>query len=165
MTEVSFIIKFFFVTKSISWEDVLGKQFLNWFVKVEDVITSENDFIIYTDEDSDTQLMTYIKVTPDLFTMNEKYILVDFNGDQTQIDPTVGLFPESMSLEEARLWKYSEFRQRGNIYKHEVFRLKQITSGRIVLDDSYFRTSTIKFLHSTKEDYYALVKFKAILPN
>lgn len=165
MTEMSFIIKLTFFNKNINWSDILGSQYMNWFVKIENIVSSERDFMFYSEDEADSQFVTFVKVSPDMFDMTEMYVLVDFNGESTTVNPVDTLFPSDMTAEDAKVWRYSELRKRGHLYKHEVFRLKMISMGDSILDNSFYRPSSIKFMHSIKEDYYAIVKFKAILIN
>lgn len=140
--------------EQIQWETILGKNWKDWFVKIDYINTNANDYILYSENDSDTIIGLETLVKAEDVGIGEKYVYRnDFSTTFIKKLPDAH-YEAALDLAESR-----------KLYRFGTLNVKIITLGNSVMDSSYYRCDSIRILDSIFEEFYVIIGLTAEILN
>ena len=134
----------------IDWKAFLGKNYKDWFIRIDKIETQYKDVIFYNQDELTTIYWTLNPIRDEDFSPYCSYKLRLLNGE----------FVDSQSGSNLEANK-----KIGEIYSDDVRKIGVIGIGDIIIDQTYIRTTSFKVIASHNSEFTFMIWLTARLPN
>ncbi len=150
MTTINVIIRLISGMIEIDWKAFLGKNYKDWFIRIDKIETQYKDTIFYNSDEMTTTYWSLNPIRDEEFSPYCSYKLKMINGE----------FRDSLSSS-----SLIENKKIGEIYSDDVRKIGIIGIGDIVIDQSFVRTSSFKIIPSNHSEFVCMLWITAKLVN